>query len=440
MLNKVEGRVARQSGWMVGIAAVDLGRSIAQLYFVTQMFDVAQFGAWSMIVVMTHLLYVGLSVLGHHAATTFMTHSIAVGRPREAAEIMWSIFKVSLLLGLASYGLLIAFALTATGWVGLGDGDATALLVYGTMVVPLSLRETSVAVLRLTDAVAHGFYVTVAGCLAQVLGLLAAWVAGGSTIAVAVVLAGCTTITVGGLHWVAVTSAQRMGLPVKEARKSLPPLPKDVAKFLRGSFWQTKLALGFFQLDMVLAGALTTQTQVGLYSLARRLADVPLTFAHAIAQAVQTECSKRWFCSDGDGFRRLMLRLCAILVGIALTACIGFYCLRKPVFALLDPDYADAADILVILLPAVFASVATWCLIPLATSVGRLKPALIAPAAGVVVLILASVILVPRYGAVGVAWARNAAFVACGVAAVALTIPLWRDSRRLPPPDQPSTD
>lgn len=435
MFRKVEGQVAQGSAWMAGISIAELCRALAQLLLVTRMLDLAQFGAFTVIVTTGFLFQGAIAVLGHDAVTTFMARSVAKGRSREAAVIMWSVFKLSALLGLASYGLLVVFAFTGTHWLGLGPTDTAALLVYGTAVVPMSVRESALAVLRLTNHVARGFVVTVAGGLAQVSGLLVvSWAAEGSLVGVAAAVAGGMALVAAGLLVAAVASARQMGLPKGEAGTPLRALPPDVTEFLRGSFWQTKLALLYYQLDVLLLSALATPVQVGLYGVARRLMDFPMSLAHPIAQAVQAECSKRWYGADGEGFRRLVLRLGAVATGIALASCIGLFLLGEQVIVWFDPESADAGAVLMLMIPGLFASVATWGLFLIPLGLGRLRPALTATAAATVVLVATGALLVPDHGAVGAAWARNAAYVTLGAVSVAFAVSLWRQSRRLPAP------
>lgn len=432
MFRKLEGQVARQSKWMVGISAVEIARAAAQLYLALSMLDVAQFGAFQLILTIGLVFQGVTALLGPDAVTTFMTQSVAKGRSREAAAIMWFVFRVSALLGLAGYGLLWVFAFTGAGLVGLGSTNPMALLVYGTMVVHAGVRESSLAVLRLTDHLVRGFAVTVAGAVVQVSGLVAAWLAGGSVVALVSVLAGGMGLTAAGLLAVAVSSAKQMGLPVRQTRASSRAVPTSVADFLRRSFWQPKLALVFYQLDMLLAGVFATEAQIGLFGVARRFADFPILLAAPIALAVQAECSKRWFRSDAEGFRKLLLLLCATLTAFALLACLGMFLLGEHVIVLLDPESRDAADLLLLLLPGVFAAVASWGLFVLPLGLGRIKLSLIAPGAAIVVQVAAAVLLVPSYGIAGVAWARSAAFVAFGAIVVGFAVSLWRESRRLP--------
>lgn len=439
MFRNLEGQVARQSAWMAGISIAEICRALAQLLLVTRMLDLNQFGAFTVIVTIAFLFQGGTAVLGQDAVTTFMARSVANGRLGEAAAIMWSVFKISALLGLASYGLLAVFAFTGTRWFGLGPTDAAVLLAYGTAVVPMSVRESALAVLRLTNHVARGFAVTVAGGLAQVAGLLVvSRTAEGSLFAAATVVAGGMALVAAGLLVAAVTSARHSGLPTGQAGTPLRALPTDVTEFLRGSFWQTKLALLYYQLDVLLLSALATPVQVGLYGVARRLADFPMSLAHPIAQAMQAECSKRWYGSDGEGFRRMMLMLCAVTTGIALAACLGLFVLGEPIVAWFDPESADAGTVLKFMVPGLFASVAAWGLFLIPLGLGRMKLALIAPTAAIVVLVATGMLLVPDHGAVGAALARNAAYVTLGAISVAFAVPLWRRSRRLPAPIRPA--
>lgn len=441
MFRRLEGQVTRRSAWTVGISLVETARSVAQLYLTTNMLDVAQFGAFQLILTIGLVCQGGTSLLGSEAVTTFVTRSMAKGRSGEAAVIMWSVFKASALLGLAGYGLLGVFAFVGTEVVGLGATHRMALLVYGTMVVHQGVRYASLAVLRLTDHLARGFVVTVASSVVQVSGLVVAWLAGGSVAAAVSMLAGGMGLASAGLFVAAVGSARQMGLPVRQARVPLRSVPTSVADFLRGSFWQTKLGVLLDQLDMLLAGSLlagglATPFQVGLYGLARRLAEFPLSLAGPIALAVQTEGSKRWFRSDGEGFRRLALRLCATLTALALLACLGLLLLGEYVIVLFDPESRDAAVLLMLMLPGVFASVAPHGLFVLPLGLGRIKLSLIAPGAAMVVQVVAAVLLVPSYGVAGVAWARSATFVTLGAITVGFAVPLWRQSRRLPAPSR----
>jgi len=423
---------------MVGISVVESARSVAQLYLTANMLDVAQFGAFSLIVTIALAFQGVTSLMGPEAVTTFMTRSMANGRPREAAAIMWSVFKLSALLGLAGYGLLGVFAFSGIGLFGLGSTDSMALLVYGTVVVHTDVRASSLAVLRLTDRLARGFAVTVACAVVQVWGLAMAWLMGGSVVAVVSVLAGGMGLAATGLFVAAVGSARQMGLPVRQTLVPLRAVPTSVADFLRRSFWPKKLGAVFEQMDMLLAGVLTTQVQVGLYGVARRFAEFPSTLASPIAHAVQTECSTNWFRSDGEGFRRLALRLCATLIGVALVTCLGLFLLGEHVIVLFDPESGDAAALLLLMLPGVFASVATSGLFVLPLGLGRIKLSLIAPGTAIVIQVVAAVLLAPGHGVAGVAWARSATLIAVGVICVGFAIPLWRQSRRLPVPSRGS--
>ncbi len=172
-----------------------------------------------------------------------------------------------------------------------------------------------------------------------------------------------------------------------------------------------------FRLDVFLVGAFVGARAVGYYAAAVLVAEVSWYGASALATALYSRVTSS---SPADAFA---VTARALRHGVVVTAAstIGIAAALPLVFWVLGPQYGPSHQILIILLPGMFA----YALAPIwsAYFTGQLgRPILSFYVAGcsLVADTVLNLLLLPRWGVVGAAWASTAAYVLA--AAVALQL------------------
>ena len=426
------GRVKRQSKWSVAITAFELSRGIAQIIIVFRVLGRESYGVLVPIYYVTGLLQAGLSVLSDQAITTYAARALADGRPREASLILWSNVKLSFVLGLATYFSVATLAFAIPGLIGVDAEHRHLLLVFGLTALFLANQKDYLAVLRLADRYSYAFVVAVVTGVVQLGALVAIWLTGGSLWLVVLIATGAAAVNGLGMFTAALSAARKIGLSGPLSGMSFREMPSDMAKFLRASFWQTKAGALGWHLDPILTAKLGTDAQAGLYGLVRRVTDTLDSLSRTVGQVIQTEYSRRWFGSTGDGVRSLWSRSTVALAAAALAICGGIFVFRDTVAKLLGEEFAGAggATTLAWVLPGAFAFLASTAAQMLPASVGKVWPSFVWNAVAVLVQVLAIFLFVPEFGANGAAFSRTLFYLSLTAVAIPFVVPVLRQNRR----------
>lgn len=424
------GRVERQTKWSVSVTAFDLVRGIAQLVIVFRVLGKEDYGVLALVYYITALMQAGLSVLSDQAITTFAARSLADGRPKEASLVLWSSIKLSFYLGLAAYLGVAVLAYGAPDLISLDAEHRSLLLVFGLTALFMANHKDSLAVLRLADHYHYSFVVALVTGVLQLGALATIWLVGGSLWLVVLIATGAAAVNGGGMFAAAVLSARKMGLSRPPSGASLRTMPKDVAKFLRASFWQTKAGAVGWHIDVILVAKLGTEAQTGLYAAARRIVDHLDVLARSVGQVIQTEYSRRWFASTGDGIRPLWKRSTAALAVSALVICGGIFVFRDLAVALMGEEFAGGATTIAYVLPGAFAYLTATSVLVLPAAVGKMWPSFTWQTVALLAQVGAVFLLVPEFGANGAALSRTLFYVALTVVAAPFAISVLRQNRR----------
>ena len=165
-----------------------------------------------------------------------------------------------------------------------------------------------------------------------------------------------TSSTAMGLHLVAMVAAA--GLCLALERRHRPPLPADadaryeVREWLRASVplwvWGA-IRLLSSRLDLVLLGALAGMAEVGIYAVARRLAELIAFGANAAQATARPVLAER----HGRGDRRGVQRVASVAAGWAAlfagAACCVLVPARTLLLGLFGPEFVRGATVLLIL-------------------------------------------------------------------------------------------
>jgi O-antigen/teichoic acid export membrane protein len=175
------------------------------------------------------------------------------------------------------------------------------------------------------------------------------------------------------------------------------------------------VALAFvnFKLDGVMLGIMATPDQVGLYGAASKPIEY-LTIASAVVLNSAFPLLARWHHEDRDLFVRAYDGVVRLLLAVAMPIPIALAFLAGPLIgALFPPEFAGSAVALQLLGIAFgFMLITAWHSFVLLAA-GRQRLTLVYDAAALAVSIVLNLILIPRMGYLGTAWA------AVGTSAVA---------------------
>ena len=419
-------RVARQTIWMGSMTAVQFVGGIVHVSLAARILGPEGYGILAVFIAVTSLLHNFLAMPGGEVITTYVTRSVAAGRREEASATLRFALAAALGFRLVSYCLLVVFALTSNGFLGVERSYAAALIVFGVAGILIAARGESLAVLRLADRVWLGVAVMSVGTLTRIAVMLVAWTSGGGLFMIVWAYVAEAAVTGVGMFAAATISASRAGLP--EFLRSLTiRVPRDVVTFQIASFGKSTIASLGQNLNVLLIAELSSASQLGLYGAARSIitsAGIPF---RPITSAVQVEFSRQWYSSDKERIRRTALRFTLLTLMLAST---GYGLLTvfhdAIILTILGADFSGAALPMLIMIVGTFVSRSTSVLGVLPAATGRAWPTLAAQTAGVLVSLAIILWHVPRHGAEGAAWANTSSSIIYVVVLVPFVVSVLR--------------
>ena len=429
---QAERGTTRQMLWMAAILAIQFLGSIAQLLLVTRILGLEGFGILALFIAVTSLSYGLTSMPGHEAITTYVTRSMVNEQWEEAARILRFIFMVCLALALLTYGLLVIFSYPVSQLLGIDDIHVNAMLIYGISGICMATHRESMAVLRLANRLHWGFAVVSTAILIQLAGLIIALVVDGDLIMVAQALLAGACVNGFGMLLGATISSRKLGITALLTSWSIK-IPKDIIRYQTVSFCQAKIGTLGGNIDILLLGALTTPSQVGLYRAASRITAITRMPFQPLAPVLQAEYSRHWYAGDGARLRNKARHYTILALALALSGYALLLIFHQPVInIMLGGEFTEAGSLLIIMIPGmlVFTSVTALYVLPAAT--GRAMPSLIWHSAALAAQVSILCTLLPTYGAMGAAWANTAYFLVWGVVAIPFAISILRQSHHLP--------
>ncbi len=434
LLPASDQRAARQTLWIGAITTVQLLASVVQVAFSARILGPEGLGVLAIIIASTSLLYRFVSLPGNEVITTFVTRSVAEGRMEEATGTLRFTFVLSQALSLLSYALLAVGALVVSGLIGGADAYKSSLLVYGVGGIAAATVRESMALLRLADQLRLGFAVAVVGAAARVSLLLAAWLTGGGLMMVVLAYVAGDVITGVGMFIAASASERKAGLPGFLRSLSAKVPSRDVIAFQVGSFWRASVEAVILHIDVILIANIVSLSQVGIYRAAHQIVDATKHPFRSISTGVQAEYSRQWYGGEMAAVRRIsrhfgLLSLAIAVAGYGLLAIIHGPIIR----IMLGPGFEEAAFPLLFLLPGAlaFAVIAPFYVLPAAT--GRAIPHLASSLAMLATMVTALLILAPRYGAEGAAWANSIGWIVFAAVFVPFIVGTLRRGKRRRP-------
>ncbi|HZT05503.1 MAG TPA: flippase [Chloroflexota bacterium] len=196
-------------------------------------------------------------------------------------------------------------------------------------------------------------------------------------------------------------AAVRYRLPARFDLRLIPPLAAaGLPVWTTVAFTMVNL-----RLDGVLLGVLATPTDVGLYGAASK----PIEYVFLLSTALMNPAYPllaRWFHRDLDRFAFVYRRMVTVLAVVALPIPVALFFLAGPIVAaLFPPEFAGSASALQLLGAAMaFTFLTAWHGFTLLAA-GRQRDTVVYDGAALVANVGLNLVLVPRMGFMGAAWA-----------------------------------
>jgi len=336
------------------------------------------------------------------------------GRARATVKLA---YLIDIATGIIAFLLVCVLAPLAVHRFLHGRVAAEDVILFAGTLLVATVNDTSMALLRVFDRFDWLSAERVASAIVR---LLALWAVAAATGRLTPVLAVYVAVELG-------RGIVLLLLGLRATRHALTAPGPDhlgAVKDRLGAFWRftlnnaatTVLALITRQVDILILTALRPPAEVGLFRMAKNFGQLILRLSDPVYHAIYPELVRLVTNAPREigAFIRRSMRVVLVLVipaGLFLIVAAG------PVLELaVGRDFAAAAGPLrIVVLGALLHAGFLWAR-PLALARGRSHLSTIAHAAGAVVLVAASYLLVPRLGAIGSALT----FVASSAATVAI--------------------
>jgi O-antigen/teichoic acid export membrane protein len=180
------------------------------------------------------------------------------------------------------------------------------------------------------------------------------------------------------------------------------------------------------QASTVLLGALSDAEEVGVFSVASRIAFLIPFLLLAAIPTLMPSIAELHTRGDADGLQRLVIRAARLVLFGSLPIVLGVVVLAEPLLRIFGADFAAGATQLRILAIGQLVNVATGIpgtILIMVNAAGRVTRSV---AVGATANVGLSIVLIPSFGATGAAVATA---TSVALTNVLLTAVLWRSKR-----------
>lgn len=388
-------RLRRQLAVLAGGRGAAAGVSFAWLLVAARVLELGEFGDLALVLSVGALC----AVLADGGWTFALAEAVA-RNPAAGPASYRATVRCRLVAGLAAAVVVVAVTAVA-------GGPPLAGAVFGVSLLATAWHTSAGAAQRARGAVRAEAANELASRVVVLAAGTAVLLAGGGVVAVVAVYAAVDCGSAVVLHRLAVRALGGGDEPADPGVAPRAVLPLGVAAVLGAAY---------HRVDVVLLALLTTAGDVALYTAAFRLFEGLLLPAGALSALVVP----RFSTLDVSGVAARARRIGALAtVGLAVPAAAVALAAGPLLRLTFGPHFAGASTSLVVLMAAVLPSTLALVLAPAVGVVRRNTMAVVS--AGLLALNVAlNLVLVPRIGLAGAAWATLAGQVAFAAALLAL--------------------
>lgn len=396
--------VARNLGWMLASRGFTALLSLVYLAIVTRTLGLANFGRFALITGASQVLAVLVGFQTWQIIVRYGTAHLAAGDEDRLARLFRACAALDAGSAIVGAGLSALILALWGDLLGIGPTLWRATLIF-TVVQLISIRSTPLGILRLYDrfplaALAESTTPIVrllgAGMVAlfhpTLQGFLVAWMA--------------AELLTAATYWVMIA---RTGCfhPFAAKGRGLRAVLTDnigIVRFALSTNANSTLSLSGKQIPLLLVGAFAGTAAAGEFRLGAQLAQAMTKLSQLLARAAFPEIVRS---VDAGGLRQLGRFLTRSVTVAAIVSAVAFGIVLLgglPVLTLVGgPEYAGAYPILLWLAAAGCIDLITVGFEPVLMAADRAGQAFVTRLAATGALVLATIFLAPRLGAVGIA-------------------------------------
>ena len=232
---------------------------------------------------------------------------------------------------------------------------------------------------------------------------------------------------------------------VLQKRRMAPVLPSGNRNY-RLKFWffislpvllLDAFTLMLMNMDILLLELYVEPDQIGIYFAAARCIML-ISFVHfAVAAAVMPRFSGYFAKGDNAGIRQLLTQSRLWTVVPSLAGAVVLLAIGKPLLWLFGPDFTVGYPVMLVLVVGILARAAAGPTEGVLVVTGYQNLAAGILSASVVINVVLNLVLIPRYGLVGAAWATSITYVVGAVVQFMISRRVYAEDREGPTKDVP---
>jgi O-antigen/teichoic acid export membrane protein len=311
-------------------------------------------------------------------------------------------YLVDVATGIFAFLLVVALAPLAVNRFLHGRVSAEDVILYAGTLFVATVNDTSMALLRVFD---RFDWLSAERVASAVVRLIALWAVAAATGRLGPVLAAYVLVELA-------RGAVLLVLGLRASRSALTAPGPDHLGSIRdrlGEFWRftlnnaatTVLALITRQVDILILTSLRPPAEVGLFRMAKNFGQLILRLSDPVYHAIYPELV-RLVTNAPHEVGAFIARSMRVVLFLVIPAGLILIVAARPLLEIaVGREFgAAAAPLRIIVFGALIHAVFLWAR-PLALARGRAHLSTIAHGAGAAVLVLSSMLLVPRFGAIG---------------------------------------
>jgi O-antigen/teichoic acid export membrane protein len=422
---------ARNLGWLLSSKGLGALLSLAYLAIATRTLGTTDFGRFVLITGASQALitFVGFPtwqlVIQYGVTHLLSGDEAALGR----------LFRASALLdlGAAALGSVIVVLLLAlfTGAFGIGH-DLVGYVAGFAIVQLLTVRSTPLGMLRLRDQYKRAAWADSVTPIVRVVGAVLAW-AVAPTIAGFLIVWAIAELATAAAFWSFAAGSGDLAR-MWAARYDRAVVARENPRFLRFAFStnaNVAISLSEKQLPLLLVGAYVGPAAAGAFRLAFQLAQALSKLAQILTRAAFPELVHAVRRKPAEKLNALLVKILLASTAAALVILLIVIAIGGDILALVGGKaYAPAYPILIWLAAAGCLDLATVGFEPVLMALHRAGSAFLVRLGSAAIILLATLVLTPRFGALGAAMALLAGSL---VTETLLALLTFRAVAKMPP-------
>jgi O-antigen/teichoic acid export membrane protein len=395
---------ARNLGWL--LSSKGLGAILGLLYLAitTRALGVTDFGRFALITGASQAIVTLVAFPTWQIVIQYgVTHQLAGD---EGA--LGRLFRTAALLDCfaAGMGTLIVTLILGlfAGKLGIGP-DLVGYVMLFAIVQLLTLRSTPLGMLRLRDDYARAAWADSATPIVRTLGTIAAWLLA-PTIAGFLAAWALAEIVTAAAFWRFVTRDGDLARlwQARIDRKVIARENPGLLRFALSTNANVALSLSEKQIPLLLVGAFVGPAAAGAFRLAFQIAQALSKLAQMLTRAAFPELVHAVRTKPSRKVNRLLRRILLVSTGAALLILLVVLAIGRPILVLVGgAAYAPAFPILIWLAAAGCLDLATVGFEPVVMALHRAGSVFLVRVVAAAIMVVATVTLTARYGAIGAA-------------------------------------